>query len=149
MSVRLESVSESVTRVPGRVMGGKVSHDDVVNTGVEKKVKGRLEIGKAGGDKGDVNIVDVDGISLMPAVIERCSVLVSLSKKESVGRRVYEFTCRIYGKHRVVTIDAARAKILRKMVGDFFLGRRGLGGVAAFDPAVSGIPASMFKRHES
>ena len=41
-------------------MGVKISHDDVVITGVEKKVKLWYEIGGTAGDKAAVNGVNVD-----------------------------------------------------------------------------------------
>ena len=48
-------------RVPGRAMSVEVSHDDVVITEVQKKVKVRLEIRETTGCRRDVNIVNVDG----------------------------------------------------------------------------------------
>ena len=40
-------------------MGVEVSHDDVVITEVEKKVKVWCEIGGTAGDRGDVNAMNV------------------------------------------------------------------------------------------
>ena len=58
-------------------MGVKVSHDDVVITGVEKKVKNRHEIERTGGVRGDV---DVNGDLDLTAVMERSSMILLLGK---------------------------------------------------------------------
>ena len=39
----------------------EASHYLVVITEVEKKMKAWREIGRTGGDRGDVNVIDVDG----------------------------------------------------------------------------------------
>ena len=58
MNATYESLRESLMRVPlaarvqGRAIGVEISDEDVVTTGVEKKVKNGYEIGRTGGVRG-------------------------------------------------------------------------------------------------
>ena len=64
-------LGECYPRVPEEAMNVEVSHDDVVNRGVEEQVKIKRETGRIGGDEGDVDSTSPSSLPILIILIER------------------------------------------------------------------------------